>query len=207
MSSRQSENRPLLVIVAGPNGSGKSSLYERVDLELEGRSIRIVNPDLLAKRIRDEEGLETTPANIAAVNRIRAWLDGSVSVYQTVGVETVLSTPKYRDLVETAKSAGFEIWLMVMILDAPERNIERVKIRVRKGGHPVDDDTIRKRYWRSLEQIPWFLDQADRAWLFDNSGASPRLVGEKTGERLFVDPTCPKNLLDALAKAAKGQAQ
>lgn len=88
------------MIVAGPNDSGKSSAYDRVDLELEGRSIRIVNPDLLAKRIREDEGFETIAANIEAVNRIRTWLDGSVSVYQTVGVETVLSTPKYRDLVE-----------------------------------------------------------------------------------------------------------
>ena len=53
-----------MVIVAGPNGSGKSTAYDNVDLELEGRSIRIVNPDLLAKRIRDDENKAAEEARV-----------------------------------------------------------------------------------------------------------------------------------------------
>jgi predicted ABC-type ATPase len=111
------------VIVAGPNGSGKSTAYENVDLELDGRSIRIVNPDLLAKRIHLDEAEEVGVANVIAVNRIRTWLDASVAVYQTIGVETVLSTDKYRSLVTVAKARGLEIWLMYVCLDSPERNV------------------------------------------------------------------------------------
>ncbi len=189
------------MIVAGPNGSGKSSFYDRVDLELEGRSIRIVNPDLLAKRIRVDEERESGEANLEAVKRIQSWLDTSVTVYQTVGVETVLSTPKYRELVEKAQQRGFEIWLMFVILNDPERSVERVRIRVKKGGHPVDEDKIRARYLRCLVQMPWFLERADRAWLFDNSGAQPKLVGEKVGTDLSLDPECPDTLLQALITA------
>jgi predicted ABC-type ATPase len=36
-----------LVIVAGPNGSGKSSVYQDADIEAFGRSVWIINPDLL----------------------------------------------------------------------------------------------------------------------------------------------------------------
>lgn len=189
------------MIVAGPNGSGKSTAYENVDLELDGRSIRIVNPDLLAKRIHLDEGEEVGVANVIAVNRIRSWLDASVEVYQTIGVETVLSTDKYRSLVTVAKARGFEIWLMYVCLDSPERNVERVTIRVKKGGHAVPPEKIRDRYWRSLLQMPWFLEQADRGWLWDNSGEGAKLVGEKRDDVIMVDPACPKTVLDALTTA------
>lgn len=191
-------DRPVLVIVAGPNGSGKSTAYENVDLELEGRSVRIVNPDLLAKRIREDEGKADQEANIAAVERIRTWLDASVEVYQTIGVETVLSTGKYRSLVCAAKERGFEIWLMYVCLDSPERNVERVGIRVKKGGHPVPPEKIRDRYRRSLKQMPWFLEQADRGWLWDNSGEKAKLVGEKLGDTVAIDPSCPEAIVHAL---------
>ena len=73
------------------------------------------------------------------------------------------------------------------MLDSPERNVERVKLRVRKGGHDVPEDRIRDRYRRSLEQMPWFLEQADRAWIFDNSGADPKLIGEKSDGVITLD--------------------
>ena len=91
----------------------------------------------------------------------------------------MLSTSKYRRLVDKAKLLGFEVRLIYVLLDTPERNIERVRLRVRKGGHAVPEEKILERHARSLAQLPWVLKEADQAWLFDNSGASPRLVGEK----------------------------
>lgn len=170
---------PAFLIVAGPNGSGKSSAYQDTDIEAGGRSVWIINPDLLTARIRDVEGLSQSDANRSAVERIEAWLDASIEVHKTVGVETVLSTAKYRRLVAKAKARGFAIWLLYVVLDSPDRNVERVRLRVRKGGHDVPEDKIRARYARSLDQFPWFLEQADRAWIYDNSGAQPRRIGEK----------------------------
>jgi predicted ABC-type ATPase len=133
----------------------------------------------LARRVRETEGLEPEPANREAVIRIEQWLDSTIDVHKTVGVETVLSTGKYRRLVTKAKERGFLVWLIYVVLDSPERNIERVKLRVLKGGHDVPDDKVRARYSRSLQQFPWFLDQADEAWIYDNSGDSPRRIGVK----------------------------
>lgn len=137
-------------------------------------------------------------ANIAAVVRIEAWLDASISVHKTIGVETVLSTDKYRRLVVKAKELGFLIWLVYVLLDSPERSIERIKLRVAKGGHDVADDDVRKRYGRSLTQLEWFLDQADQAWIFDNSGATPRQVGEKADGLIKVASDAPQALLAAI---------
>ena len=97
--------QPVFLVVAGPNGSGKSSAYEDSGIEAGGRTVWIINPDILTARIREVEHLLQTDANLAAVPRIEAWLDASLDVHKTVGVETVLSTEKYRRLVEKAKGA------------------------------------------------------------------------------------------------------
>lgn len=133
------------------------------------------------------------------MRRIEQWLDSSIAVHKTIGVETVLSTGKYRRIVTDAKCAGFEVWLFYVILDSPERSIERIKLRVAKGGHDVPDDKVRERYGRSLDQLPWFLEQADRAWLWDNSGATPRQIGEKHDGLIRLD----HNALEVVAAAVR----
>ncbi len=185
--------------MAGPNGSGKSSVYQDADIELSGRSVWIINPDLLTARIREIEGLELLAANLEAVQRIEAWLETSIKAHQTVGVETVLSTDKYRRLVLLAKRLGFEVRLIYVLLDSPQRNIERVRLRIKKGGHAVPEDKILERHAKSLAQMPWFLEQADQADIFDNSGATPRLTGEKRAGVVTVD----KSALPALVAAVR----
>lgn len=183
----QGLKRPRLWIVAGPNGSGKSVLYGNTDIEDFGRSVWIINPDLLSARIRETEALSANAANLEAVKRIEDWLKASVRAYQSIGVETVLSTPKYRALVTAAKKQGFEFNLIYVLLKSVELNIERVAIRVRNGGHDVPRQKIIDRRARSLKELPWFVAQADRALVFDNSGARPLLIAEKTGRTIYLD--------------------
>lgn len=187
-----------MLIVAGPNGSGKSSAYRDTETAVEGRSFWIVNPDALTVRIQAAEGFAVAEANQAAVTRIEQWLNASVSVHKSIGVETVLSTSKYRALVIRAKELGFSVWLVYVVLDSPERNIERVRMRVRKGGHDVAEDKIRSRYDRSLAQFPWFLDRADRAWVYDNSGAEPKLIGVKADGVITLDESALPVVVEAV---------
>jgi predicted ABC-type ATPase len=142
-------------------------------------SVWIINPDLLTVRLKEAENLDLLPANLAAVQRIEAWLDKSIEVHQTIGVETVLSSPKYRRLVEKAKAHDFEICFVYVYLATVEMQLERIRARVAKGGHDVPPDKVRERRKRSFEQMPWFFLQADRAWIFDNSGGEPELVADR----------------------------
>lgn len=142
---------------------------------------------MLSKRISEIEHLPLDEANRQAVERIQSWLEASIGVHKTVGVETVLSTPKYRSLVTNAKRHGFQVWLFYVILNSPDLNVERVRIRVLNGGHAVPEDKIRARYGRSLLQFPWFLEASDRAWIYDNSGAEPKQIGEKENGVISLD--------------------
>ncbi|QXQ07737.1 zeta toxin family protein [Sphingosinicellaceae bacterium] len=178
--------RPVLWIIAGPNGSGKSSLYNRSDIEGWGGSVWIINPDLLTSHIVEQEQLDLTAANLAAVQRIEHWLNGSLDVYQTIGVETVLSSPKYRELVLRAQSKGFETRMLFVLLKTVAMQIERVRIRVRGGGHDVPEDKIRSRRTRSFEQLAWFAEHVDRLAVFDNSAREPELMATKALGRTIV---------------------
>lgn len=191
-------DRPRLWIVAGPNGCGKSTAYDRSDIDEFGGSVWIINPDLLTRKLVEREGLDLLGANAAALDRIVEWLNASIAAYQTIGVETVLSTPKYRDFVLRAKDHGFEFRLIYLILRSAELQLERIALRAAKGGHDVPADKVRARRERSLRQLPWFLAEADRAWLFDNSGAEAKLIGEKRDGRLWLDPASPADLVHAV---------
>lgn len=190
--------RPRLWIVAGPNGSGKSSAYDRSDVDEFGGSVWIINPDLLTQRIMTVERLALRAANLAAVQRIEAWLEASISVHQTIGVETVLSTAKYRALVEKAKAVGFEVRLIYVYLRSAELQLDRIRLRVLKGGHDVPADKVRERRERSFAQAGWFLDAADEAWIFDNSTSEPELVGRKQSGKTTLSAKIPADLMKSL---------
>jgi predicted ABC-type ATPase len=194
--------RPIFWIVAGPNGSGKSTLYSGSGIEGFDGTVWIINPDQLAAKIRDVEKLDLATANIEAVERIERWLEASLFGHQTVGVETVLSTNKYRRLVDLAKRLEFDVRLIYVLLDSPDRNVERVRRRVIMGGHDVPEEKIRERYRKSLDQLPWFLDAADQAWIYDNSdeeAEEPRLIGQKDKGVIELDT----DVLPDIAKAAQ----
>jgi predicted ABC-type ATPase len=78
-------------------------------------------------------------------------------------------------------------------------NVDRVDLRVKKGGHDVPKDKIRDRWHRSLNQLPWFLNEADWALLFDNSDTL-RIVGRKRDGLIELDNTAPSALADAVNK-------
>ncbi len=186
--------KPRFWIVAGPNGSGKSTAYGKGDVAGLDGSVWIINPDLLTARLSDAEELDLHKANLAAVNRIEAWLDASIEVHQTIGVETVLSTEKYRRLVSKAKQHDFEICFVYVFLESADLQIERITARVAKGGHHVPDDKVRSRRERSFKQMPWFFWSADMAWVFDNSGSEPKLVAHHIDGNATVEDQLPDGM-------------
>ena len=199
---------PALWIIAGANGSGKSTAYEGVSMAGRSGAVWFINPDALAKRIADHENLPLNPdANLESVRRIERWLHASVDAHQTVGVETVLSTGKYQQLVERAREQGFRVRLIYVFLATAELNVARVRDRVAKGGHDVPEASIRNRRARSFAQLSWFFDHADEAEIFDNSGAQPRLVVSKDDGDITVFGRLIPELLGALAAVAPGLAE
>lgn len=208
MSNRtpRKPDRPAFWIVAGPNGSGKSTFYNRTDIEGWGGSIWIINPDLLTQTIVEQERLALIDANLHAVQRIERWLDASIDTYQTIGVETVLSSPKYRRLVERAQASGFLVKMIYVTLRSAELQIERVARRVRTGGHDVPADKIIDRRRRSFDELAWFVRHVDQCTIFDNSYGEPEKLAVLSDGVLVSFGRLPPDLQAALDAAGVEQA-
>lgn len=163
-----------------------------------GGSVWIINPDLLTATIIESEALDLNAANRAAVERIERWLETSIDAYQTIGVETVLSTDKYRRLVNLAHKWGFEVRMIYVVLHSAELQIERVRIRVSEGGHDVPVDKIVSRRARSFEQLGWFVRKVDACYIYDNSTGEPELSAARVHGPLWTFNALPDDLQDVL---------
>ena len=79
-------------------------------------------------------------------------------------------------MIAEARSRGYEVHLIFVALESPERCIERVRTRASLGGHFVPDSDVRRRYKRSIDRLPAALRLADMAKVYDNSSDQHRLI-------------------------------
>ena len=103
-----------------------------------------------------------------------------LKTHQSFTFETVMSSPDKVQLLEKAKQLGYKTYLYYVATEDPSINIERVKNRVKEGGHNVPEDKIISRYHRSLDLLLDAVKQTNRAYLFDNSSEKLSLVAEIT---------------------------
>lgn len=175
-------------IIAGPNGAGKSTFTN--DLLASAPNLKKLNADERTLALRAAN--PTAPLrdlNLQAAQEIDAEVAASIEAGESFLVETVLSSPKYRDDVRAAKRKGFKISLVYVSLHPPELSPDRVATRVAKGGHAVDRQTAIDRHARSHVQLAWFAARADVLAVYDNSSndAVPRLIAERAeGQQLRV---------------------
>jgi predicted ABC-type ATPase len=101
---------------------------------------------------------------------------------QTMTFETVMSHPSKLDFLRQAKANGYRTYLYFVATKDWGINIDRVKERVKRGGHPVSRDKIIERYFRSLGLLYEAVKLVDRAYVFDNS-LEPQLIVRITDGR------------------------
>lgn len=140
---------PNLYIISGCNGAGKTTASYAILPEILDCK-EFVNADNIAAGI--------SPFNVTAVameagrimlTRIDELLDRGVDF----AIETTLSTRSYKSLVERAKRLDYNVTLLYFWLSSPLVAIERVAIRVAKGGHYIPDETVERRYYRGLKNL------------------------------------------------------
>ena len=85
----------------------------------------------------------------------------------------------YIDFIKTAKEIGYGITFFFVYLNSVELAIERVAIRVSKGGHTIPEDVIRRRYDKGMHNFTEYAAVADDWYIYDNSGAEYELVAKR----------------------------
>jgi len=132
------------IVVGGPNGAGKTTFVEEY---LSHHDILYLAADHLAKVINPAAPeLVAVAAGRQFVEHISASLSGGESFI----VETTLSGKTFRRTLQRAREHGFTITIHFVFNDGPDTSVARVLERVRRGGHNVPEEDIRRRYRRSL---------------------------------------------------------
>ena len=108
---------PEFWLVAGPNGAGKTTCVQKEPISNILPAVSFHNPDdraLEKLRTRGYQGFADAPLDvqtgcfIEAADEVFAALEKAILQDGSVGVETVLSSEKYRPLVESeARKQGF----------------------------------------------------------------------------------------------------
>lgn len=100
--------------------------------------------------------------------------------------ETVMSHSSKLDEIRALIADGYRVYLYFVCIADPSVNISRVHDRVIKGGHAVSPEKIEDRYYRTLKLLHEVLPLCYRAYLFDNSGKSMKMIAEKYDRELQI---------------------
>lgn len=100
-------------------------------------------------------------------------MDDCLRRRETLALESTLSGKTYFRLFRQALNLGYEIELHYLWLSTPQHAIDRVRLRVKQGGHPVPAADIRRRFKRSQEHLlADYLPLASR-WIIWDSRVLP----------------------------------
>ncbi len=164
---------PKLYIIAGPNGAGKTT-FAKEFLPHYAKCSNFVNADLIAMGIAPFTPAE---ASIKAGKLLLKEIDRFISRKVDFSFETTLAGKTYVHLINEAKLKGYSVHIFFLWIPNIHLAKERIKQRVKQGGHHVPDVDVKRRLTRSLSNFFTLYMPLANSWdVFDNSGMDPVLV-------------------------------
>lgn len=171
-----------VIALAGPNGAGKSTVGRPL-LRETMRLTQFVNADMIAAGLSafDPQGAAVTAGKIMLKR-----LDELARNQATFAFETTLAGKSYAQWVAKLIDQGYSFHIIFLWLPSPEFALERVADRVRRGGHSVDERTVRRRYHAGLINFFSRYRPMSATWrIYDNSRPySPKLVAAGRGSKV-----------------------
>ena len=176
--------KKVLYLFAGVNGAGKSTLYNSESLNNDIKNTIRINTDEIVREIGDwKNNSDQLKAAKMAINlRNECFLYGkSFNEETTLTGKTILKT------IDRAKELGYELQLFYVGVSSTEIAKERIKSRVEKGGHHIENDIVEKRYYESLKNLKEILLKFDKVYLYDNSKKYKNIFSFSNNKILFKD--------------------
>jgi predicted ABC-type ATPase len=180
--------RPNVIVLAGPNGAGKTTAAPEI-LQATLHVAEFVNADIIA------QGLSVFSPESAAIEAGRIMLSrlhDLAGAGASFAFETTLASRSFAPWIEQLLQDGYLFHLFYFWLPSPEMAIARVAQRVRSGGHFVDDDTVRRRYRRGIENFFRLYRPITTTWALYNNAARPghKLIASGSGRMVLecADP-------------------
>ena len=176
--------KKVFYLFAGVNGAGKSTLYNSESLNNDIKNTIRINTDEIVREIGDwkNNSDQLKAAKIAINLRNECFLYG-----KSFNEETTLTGKTIFKTIDRAKELGYELQLFYVGVSSTEIAKERIKSRVEKGGHHIENDIVEKRYYESLKNLKEILLKFDKVYLYDNSKKYKNIFSFSNNKILFKD--------------------
>ena len=178
-------------IVAGVNGCGKSSLTGVLRTEIDNLG-KIIDVD----RITVSCGGNLIEGGKQAITIIDDCLEKEICFTQ----ETTLSGKKTLDTIKRAIAKDYYIRIYYVGLDTMEESLLRIANRVKKGGHNIDSDAVKKRFEKRFEDLLLILPYCNEATFYDNDNGFVTVAKYKNGELHTIGNNRPDWLEELIKK-------
>ncbi|OHU92368.1 ZTL protein [Mycobacterium talmoniae] len=165
-----------LYVLAGVNGAGKSSVGGAAIRDFGGD---YYNPDEAARALMAANpGLDQVRANSMAWQQGKRLLERAIGEHLDFAFETTLGGTTILRLLTEAAAAGIEVRVWYVGLASADAHIQRVRQRVRAGGHDIPESTIRRRYRHSRLNLVQLLPVLTELRVYDNSADADPAAGQ-----------------------------
>jgi predicted ABC-type ATPase len=145
------------------------------------------NPDEAARRLREANPhLAQAEANGVAWQQGRRLLERAISERLDFAFETTLGAGTIPRLLASASAKGAEVRIWYVGLDTVEHHIERVRARVRKGGHDIPEADIRRRFENSRLNLIHLMPRLTALRVYDNSEEADPARGQVPRPKLVL---------------------
>jgi predicted ABC-type ATPase len=170
--------QPQVAVLGGINGAGKTTASQRILRDALKIPV-FTNADAIARGLNafDPES-EAMKAGRIMLEHMRAM----AAARRSFAFETTLAARTYARWLGEMKRDGYAVHLFYFWLESTDMAIGRVAARVTSGGHFVPDDTIRRRYSRSVRNFLELYRPLVTTWqVYDNSYGGSRLIAFNNG--------------------------
>lgn len=184
-----------LIIIGGPNGSGKTTFAKSF---LKDYKYDFLNADEIARELTKDK---SRAGNIAAGKEYFRRIEKLKSKKKNIILESTLSGLFLKNLIQEFKTNEYKVIIFFVYLNDAEASIERIRVRVSKGGHDVPDADVRRRFERGKNNFWNLYKHSAENWvLVNNSKQSFEYVA--SGDAKAIDVINPI-LFDQFIKTIK----
>ena len=169
----------IFTIIAGANGVGKTSLYHILK-SYDDLGERINIDEIVSEKGSWMDKLLQIKAGRTAMSLLNLYISKEITFHQ----ETTLPGNVILKHIKKAKAKGFQIRLYYVGVESVDVSLERVRKRVTKGGHGIEEKALRKRFESMPSQLSAILPLCDTASFYDNTVRFRRIALTK-GDIVF----------------------